>query len=262
MTQHHRAIFISDIHLGTKGCNATSILKFLREHESDILYLVGDIIDGWQLKRKWYWPQEHSDIIQKILRKARKGTKVIFIPGNHDEFARSYVNHSFGGIEILEETIHTMVDGRKMLVLHGDRFDEIIKNYKWLSMLGDVLYNIMLTTHNFNSWIRRITGQNHWSLSHFLKHQVKKTVNYISNYEEALIWECKTRNFDVVLCGHIHYPTIINMNGYIYLNDGDGVESCTAIVEEFDGTIKLLQYYDDVDKILYELKENTIIDHT
>lgn len=257
-TNHYRTIWMSDLHLGTRGCSAVQILKFLKDNESDTLYLVGDIIDGWELYRRWYWPQIHSDIIQKILRKARKGTKIIFIPGNHDEFVRDYTGNTLGGIEIKEETEHVMIDGRRMLILHGDRFDTVIQNYKWLAFIGDYLYGAMLNLHRLNSWIRRKSGKGHWSLSRYIKHQVKKTVNIISNYEEALTRECRERGYDIVLCGHNHHAEIIDMNGLIYMNDGDGVESCTAIVEEFDGTIKLVQYYDSPNTILAELSGKEI----
>jgi UDP-2,3-diacylglucosamine pyrophosphatase LpxH len=239
----YRSIFMSDLHLGTRGCNHENIMNFLRNNSADTWYLVGDIIDGWRLSRRWFWPQEHNDIIQKILRFVRKGAKVIYIPGNHDEFLRDYCGSNFGGIDIVGEAQHTTIDGKRLLIVHGDKWDEITKHHKWLAIAGDCAYNFLLLSNNWVSWVRRKAGYGHWSAAHYAKQQVKKTINnFISNFEEAASHECRHRGFDGVLCGHIHHGTIEQMMGCVYFNTGDGVESCTAVVEDFNGGLELICY--------------------
>jgi UDP-2,3-diacylglucosamine pyrophosphatase LpxH len=255
---HYRTIWLSDLHLGTRGCNADLILDFLRHNESDVLYLVGDIIDCWHLKRRWYWPQTHNDICQKILRKVRKGTRVIFIPGNHDESMKPYCGHMVGGIEIHHEVIHEMQDGRHFLVLHGDRWDEITTNHRWLAVFGDIIYHGMLAVHHWNSWIRRMTGLGHWSLAGYIKHRVKEAVQYISNFEEAAGRECAERGLDGIICGHIHHAEIRSIGSITYFNDGDGVESCTTLVETNDGRMQLLDYHYNPPKLIAEEYQSII----
>ena len=238
----YRTIWISDIHLGTRGCKADFLLDFLKHNESDTLYLVGDIIDIWRMRRSWYWVQPHNDVVQKLLRKARKGTRVVFIPGNHDEIFREYLGNPFGGIEVEEEAIHTLADGRRFLVLHGDKFDTVVRYARWLAVLGDSAYAMSLTMNAWFNAIRRRLGYPYWSLSAYLKHRVKNAVEYIGRFEEAVADEARRRQVDGVVCGHIHKAEIRDMDGITYCNDGDWVESCTALVEHADGRVEILSW--------------------
>jgi UDP-2,3-diacylglucosamine pyrophosphatase LpxH len=235
-----RALFLSDIHLGTRGCQAQELLEFLRRYEADTIYLVGDIVDGWQLKFSWYWPQSHNDVVQKILRKARKGTRVVYIPGNHDEFLRDYYGSHFGGIEVVESAIHVAADGRRYLVIHGDLFDVVIRHARWLALLGNHAYDaaIWLNTH-FNA-LRRSLGLTYWSLSRWVKLKVKNAVNFIGEFERTLACEARRRGADGVICGHIHHATVRTETDMVYVNCGDWVESCTAVVEHFDGRLEII----------------------
>jgi len=237
-----RAIFISDTHLGTPGCQAGALLEFLRITESDYLYLVGDIIDGWQLKRRWYWHQLHNDVVQKVLRKVRKGTQVIYVPGNHDEAARHYVGVDFGGVAIRYEATHVTRSGQRLLVTHGDRFDGVVTCAKWLALLGDQLYTLILKLNQHFNVARARLGLPYWSLSQFLKLKVKNAVSYINAFEEALAREARTRGFDGVVCGHIHHAEIRKIGEVLYCNSGDWVESLTALVEAHDGTLSILRW--------------------
>ena len=241
-----RSIWISDLHLGTTGCQAKRLLEFLKATESETLYLVGDIIDGWQLKRRWYWDQTHNNIVQIVLKKAKKGTNVIFVPGNHDEAARQFIALDFGGIQVRDELIHTTADGKRMLVLHGDRFDGVIACAKWIAHLGDSMYTVILKLNQiFNHWRAR-AGLPYWSLSQYLKLKVKNAVSYITKFEDALADEARQRGLDGVICGHIHKPEIRNIGGILYCNDGDWVESLSALVEETDGELRLITWHDVV----------------
>jgi UDP-2,3-diacylglucosamine pyrophosphatase LpxH len=242
--QHHRAIWLSDIHLGTRGCKAEYLLDFLRSNESDYLYLVGDIIDGWQLKRSWYWDQHHNDVIQKLLRKVRKGTVVVYIPGNHDEFAREYADFVFGGITVRSEATHEMQDGRKLLVLHGDEFDGIIRYARWLAVLGDMAYHLALSLNHWFNRVRRRLGYPYWSLSAYLKHKVKNAAKYIDNFEAVVAREATERGYAGIVCGHIHKAEIKQIDGVLYCNDGDWVESCTALVETLEGRLEIVHWTD------------------
>jgi UDP-2,3-diacylglucosamine pyrophosphatase LpxH len=238
----YRTIWISDIHLGTRGCKADFLLNFLRFTESEHLYLVGDIVDGWRLKRSWYWPQAHNDVVQKLLRKARKGTSVTFIPGNHDEFVRQYLEFNFGEVRISNEIVHETADGRKLLVIHGDQFDTVVVYAKWLAHLGDWAYNFALSLNYWLNWVRRRLGMGYWSLSAYLKHRVKNAVSYIASFENAMAEMARRRGLDGVVCGHIHHAEIRRMGDILYANDGDWVESCTALVEHFDGRLEILHW--------------------
>ena len=237
-----RAMFLSDIHLGTRGCQADKLLDFMRHYDADTIYLVGDIVDGWQLKFGWYWPQAHNDIVQKLLRKARKGARLFYIPGNHDEFLRDYYGTHFGGIEVVENAVHLGADGRRYLVIHGDLFDVVIRHARWLALLGDHAYDfaIWLNTH-FNA-VRRALGLTYWSLSQWAKLKVKNAVSFIGEYERALATEAHRRGVDGVICGHIHHAVISNASGLCYINCGDWVESCTAAVENFDGSFEIVNW--------------------
>ncbi|MEQ1804853.1 MAG: UDP-2,3-diacylglucosamine diphosphatase [Burkholderiaceae bacterium] len=237
-----RSVWISDLHLGTPGCRAADLLDFLRHYDSDYLFLVGDIIDGWQLRRSWFWPQAHNDVIQKLLRKARKGTRVIFIPGNHDQFARRYVEHHFGGIEVAEDWIHTTVDGRRLWITHGDLFDAVIQRAVWLAHVGDSLYEFTLKLNRHFNNLRARMGMPYWSLSKYLKLKVKRAVSYVGDFEGAVAREARRRGVDGVVCGHIHHAEMRTIDGVLYCNDGDWVESLTALVEHRDGHLEIVDW--------------------
>ena len=228
--------------MGTRGCKSAFLLDFLKYTESEYLYLVGDIVDGWRLRRSWYWHQCHNDVIQKVLRKARKGTKVIYVPGNHDEMMRDYVGHYFGGILIADEPMHVTADGKNLLVMHGDVFDGVVRYARWLAILGDKAYDAALALNHWFNRLRLTLGYPYWSLSAYLKLRVKNAVSYISDYETAVAAEAKRRGADGVVCGHIHKAEINTTHGVIYCNDGDWVESCTALVEHADGQLELLHW--------------------
>jgi UDP-2,3-diacylglucosamine pyrophosphatase LpxH len=240
--RHLRSIWISDVHLGTAGARADHLLDFLRHHESDYLYLVGDIVDGWQLKKSWFWKQSHNDVVQKILRKARKGTRVIYVPGNHDEVARQFAGLDFGGIAIRMEAEHWTANGKRLLVIHGDEFDGVIQYAKWLAYLGDSLYTMILQLNRGYNWWRMKLGLPYWSLSQYLKHKVKNAVNFISDFERILAKEARLRGFDGVICGHIHKPEVKQLDGTLYGNCGDWVESLSALVEQADGTLEVVYW--------------------
>ena len=243
----YRSIFISDIHLGTRGCKAEFLLSFLKHTESDKLYLVGDIVDGWRLKKSWFWPQAHNDVVQKVLRKARKGTEVIYVAGNHDEALRDFCGHHFGGVLVTNELVHENADGRRFLVFHGDAFDSVVKHARWLAYLGDHAYRLSMMLNTWLNHARRMLGLPYWSLSAYLKHKVKNAVEYISRFEDAVAQECATRGLDGVICGHIHHAEMRRMHGVLYCNDGDWVESCTALVEHEDGQLEIIRWIDEMD---------------
>lgn len=236
----YRAVFISDLHLGTPGCQAKALLDFMKSHSSDYLYLVGDIVDGWQLRRRWYWPQSHNDVVQKLLRRARKGCHVVYVPGNHDEFAREFIGHQFGGIDVVDDAVHVMADGRRLWVTHGDYFDGVIQCAKWLAYVGDNLYEFTLKLNRYLNHLRAKFGLPYWSLSAYLKHKVKKALNYVTDFEVAVANEARKRGHQGVVCGHIHRAEMRDINGILYCNDGDWVESRTALVEHHDGRLELL----------------------
>lgn len=237
-----RTVWLSDLHLGTPGCQAGPLLDFLRRVECDTLFLVGDIIDGWQLRRSWYWPQSHNDVVQKLLRKARKGTRVIFVPGNHDEFARKYLGHSFGGVEVVDEHIHPLADGRLLWVTHGDYFDGVIQCAKWLAHVGDWAYELTLRINRLFNSMRARLGLRYWSLSKYLKLKVKRAVSYVGDFEAAVAREALARGVHGVVCGHIHHAEMRTIDGVLYCNDGDWVESLTALVEHADGRLEIIDW--------------------
>jgi UDP-2,3-diacylglucosamine pyrophosphatase LpxH len=236
----HRTGWISDVHLGTRGCQAGALLEFLRDHEFETLYLVGDLIDIWSLRRRRYWPQSHSDVIQKILRKARKGTRVVYIPGNHDEFVAEFPG-DFGNIEIMPRAVHLTWDGRKILVMHGHELDTVVQNMGWLAHVGDIGYQLLLQANRPVHWIRHRLGLAPWSLSAYVKSRVKNAVNFISEFEEAVARYAADADAGSVLCGHIHMPAVRKIGEISYYNCGDWVEHCTALVENRDGRIELLR---------------------
>ena len=241
-TTHYRTLFISDIHLGKRGCQADLLVDFLRYHDADTIYLVGDIIDGWALKGGWYWPQSHNDVIQKLLRKVRKGTKMIFVPGNHDEFARDYLGMNFGGVEVVDSAIHEMATGQRFLIIHGDQFDIVVNHAKWLSLLGDWAYELALFSNFWFNKARRALGFPYWSFSAWAKLKVKDAVNFIGSFEKTLVEEARKRDAQGVVCGHIHHAVIRDIDGITYVNTGDFVESCTAVAEHADGRLEVLKW--------------------
>lgn len=240
--RHYRALFLSDVHLGTRGCQADMLLDFLRVYDAETIYLVGDIVDGWRLRRQWYWPQSHNDVIQKLLRKARKGARVIYTPGNHDEFLRDYLGTHFGGVEVVDSIIHEGADGRRYLIIHGDQFDVVVRHAKWLAFLGDWAYTAALGINTWLNIFRRKAGLTYWSLSAWAKLKVKNAVNFIGKFEEALSNEARRRGVDGVVCGHIHHAAMHDRFGIRYINTGDWVESCTAIAETHDGQFELIRW--------------------
>ncbi|MEO1744934.1 MAG: UDP-2,3-diacylglucosamine diphosphatase [Pseudomonadota bacterium] len=241
-TQTYRTLFVSDVHLGTRGCQAEMFLDFLREHEAEKIYLVGDIFDGWRLRKGWYWPQSHNDVVQKLLRKARKGTEIIYIPGNHDEVMRQFFGTHFGGIEVMDRAVHETADGTKLLVIHGDQFDMVVMNAKWLAHVGDWAYTVALGLNYWFNRLRRLWGGQYWSLSKWAKLKVKKAVNFIGDFEKVLANEAAVSKVDGVVCGHIHHATMKTYDGIQYINTGDWVESCTAIAEDKDGKLHLIDW--------------------
>ncbi|RFC65704.1 MULTISPECIES: UDP-2,3-diacylglucosamine diphosphatase [Mesorhizobium] len=238
----YRSLFISDVHLGTKGAQAEALLEFLKMHDADTIYLVGDIIDGWRLRASWYWPQTHNDVVQKLLRKVRKGTRIIYIPGNHDEFLREFCGLQFGGIEINETAIHEAADGKRYLIVHGDLFDLVVRHAKWLALLGDWAYRAAMVLSAYINFVRRKLGFTYWSLSAWAKARVKNAVNFIGQFEDTLAAEAKRHEVDGVICGHIHSAAMRDIGGLDYINTGDWVESCTAVVEHWDGRMEMVNW--------------------
>jgi UDP-2,3-diacylglucosamine pyrophosphatase LpxH len=238
----YRTIFMSDLHLGTRGCQAELMLDFLRHNDADTIFLVGDIIDGWRLRSGWYWPQAHNDIIQKLLRKVRRGARMIFVPGNHDEFARQFLGLTFGGIEIVRNTMHMSADGRRFLVTHGDEFDVVVRHAKWLAFFGDWAYETALFINTHFNRVRRLLGFPYWSFSAWAKLKVKNAVNFIGSFERELAGEARKRGADGVVCGHIHHAAIRDIDGVTYVNTGDFVESCSLVVEHFDGKMEIVYW--------------------
>ncbi|QBZ83632.1 UDP-2,3-diacylglucosamine hydrolase [Hydrogenovibrio crunogenus] len=241
-TSHYRSIFISDVHLGSRGAKADFLSEFLKYNQCEKLYLVGDIIDGWRLKKRIYWPQEHTNVIRRILTKAKRGTEVVFVTGNHDDFLRRYSGVDFGNILLTDEAVHQTVTGDSILVIHGDKYDSVIQTQKWLAVIGDWGYESLVVLNRYFNRIRHKCGLGYWSLSAFIKQKVKSAVSFITAYEEVVVQDCKKRGYKGVICGHIHHPEIRDIEGIEYLNCGDWVESCTAIVETQDGDMKLLQW--------------------
>ena len=240
--RRYRTVFLSDIHLGTRGCQAAILLDFIRGMECETLYLVGDIIDGWKLKSGWYWPQSHNDVVQKVLRMARKGARVIYIPGNHDDRVRDFCGVHFGGVIVARDAIFETAAGKRYLVTHGDEFDGVINHAKWLAFLGDWAYRALLSLNTTWNLVRRRMGFGYWSLSAFVKVKVKNALQFIENFEAAVADEARRRGVDGVICGHIHKAERRMIGGVEYINDGDWVESCTALVEHFDGRLELISW--------------------
>lgn len=240
----YRSIFISDVHLGTRGCSAENLTDFLKHNQCDNLYLIGDIFDGWRLRSKWYWPQSHSDVVRKILTKAKRGTRVIYVTGNHDEFLRNFTSFalSVGNIEVVDEALHTAPNGDTYWIIHGDDYDGITRYHKWVAYLGDIGYNTLILLNRWYNFLRRKLGFGYWSLSRFIKHKVKTAVNFITEFETAIARDTISKGYEGVFCGHIHHPEMRNINGILYCNTGDWVETCSAIVEHWDGTLEIVYW--------------------
>ncbi|WP_375249233.1 UDP-2,3-diacylglucosamine diphosphatase [Sphingomonas sp.] len=244
--RRYRTVWISDVHLGTRGCNADMLIDFLDHVDSQTMYLVGDIIDGWQLKKRFFWPAAHNDVIWRLMKRARRGTRMIYIPGNHDEMFRQFAGLDFGGIQIRRKAIHETADGRRLLVLHGDEFDAITLSHRWLAHVGDAAYNLLMALNRWVSAIRRRFGMPYWSLSKHAKAKVKNAVAFISRFEEIVAEAAGTRGVDGVVCGHIHTAEIRQIAGVDYYNDGDWVEGCTALVEHLDGRMEIIHWADEI----------------
>lgn len=238
----YRTLFLSDLHLGTRGCQADLLVDFLSKYHADTIYLVGDIFDGWKLRRGWHWPQSHNDVVQALLEKASMGTRIIFVPGNHDEVMRNYLGTHFGGIEVVEKAEFEALDGSRYLVTHGDQFDVVVMNAGWLAHLGDRAYEFLIWLNPKINKLRWLWGYRYWSLSKWAKQQVKQAVNYIGHYEEVLADDARRGGYDGVICGHIHHACIRKIGDITYANTGDWVESCTAIVEGPDGKLRLVDW--------------------
>lgn len=241
-TSKFRALFLSDIHLGKRGCQAALLIDFLKYHDAETIYLVGDIVDGWSLKSGWYWPQSHNDVVQKLLRKVRKGSRMIYLPGNHDEFMRDYLGMNFGGVEVMDTAIHETADGKRLLIMHGDQLDVVVKHARWLALLGDWAYEAALYSNYIFNKVRRAMGFPYWSFSAWAKLKVKDAVNFIGSFETTLAEEARRQHASGVVCGHIHHSAIRDIDGITYVNTGDFVESCTAVVEHFDGRLEILHW--------------------
>ncbi len=237
-----RALFLSDVHLGMKPIRSKQLIEFLRAHDAETIYLVGDIVDGWRLGKQWHWPAEYNVLIDLLLTKANAGTRIVYLPGNHDEFLREYLGTYFGEIELIDRTVHTSATGKTYLVIHGDQFDVVVMNMKWLAHVGDWAYNAALRVNIAINWVRRRLGLQYWSLSAWAKQKVKNAVSIIGRFEEALVHEAKESGVDGVICGHIHFADIHDRLGIQYINTGDWVESCTAIVENHDGAFELIKW--------------------
>lgn len=245
--QKVRSIFLSDVHLGTHGCQAERLLDFLREYEADHLFLLGDIIDFWAMSRSIHWTQRQNTVVQKVLRRARRGEQVMLIPGNHDEALREYAGTTFGDIRIACEHVHQTADGRRFLLLHGDEFDQVTRHHRWLAVLGDIGYNLLVRLNSWLSWLRRsLRLAGYWSLAGYAKRKVKRALNFIYDFEDSVIHAVRQRGLDGVICGHIHYASVKNVAGLTYINCGDWVDSCTAVVEHADGRLEIVEWHRQV----------------
>lgn len=244
--RHFRTVWISDIHLGTRGCNAAMLIDFFDHVDCDTMYLVGDIVDGWQLKKRHYWPPEHNDVVWRILKRSKRNTRIVYIPGNHDEMFRPFCGLDFGGVEIASEAIHTTADGRRLLVLHGDEFDSIVLSHRWLAIIGDTAYTWLLRLNTLINRVRSRFGLSYVSLSMIAKHKVKNAVQFIGRFEDVVAHAAHSRGVDGVVCGHIHSAEMRQIADVIYYNDGDWVEGCTALVEHADGRMEILRWADEM----------------
>ncbi|MDP1730121.1 MAG: UDP-2,3-diacylglucosamine diphosphatase [Devosia sp.] len=235
-------MFISDVHLGMRPTRINQLIDFLRRHDADAIYLVGDIVDGWRLAKAWHWPAEYNILGELLIEKALGGTRMVVLPGNHDEFLREYLGTYFGEIEFVDRTVHTTALGKTYLVIHGDQFDVVVEHAKWLAHVGDWAYRLALRINSVLNWVRRRLGLTYWSLSAWAKHKVKNAVSVIGRFEEALSLEARESGVDGVICGHIHYADMHERLGIHYVNTGDWVESCTAVAETDEGLLELITW--------------------
>ena len=239
---HYRTIFLSDIHLGAKGCQADLLTSFLKAHTCDRIYLVGDIVDGWRLKSSFHWPQSHNNVLRRFLTMVKRGSRLTYVTGNHDEFLRRFSPVSLGNIEIVDQAVHETADGKRLLVVHGDQFDVVTRYHRWLAFLGDIGYHLLLGLNRHLNVARRLLGFGYWSLSAWVKNRVKKAVNHVSDFAGAVSFECRRGGFDGVVCGHIHRAEISDVGGIRYMNCGDWMESCTALVEDQAGVFRVIDW--------------------
>jgi UDP-2,3-diacylglucosamine pyrophosphatase LpxH len=240
---HVRTVFLSDIHLGSRACQAERLLDFLRNYPAECIFLIGDIIDFWAMSRGICWTPAQNTVVQKLLRRARHGERIVLVPGNHDEALRDYIGVNFGGIEVVREHVHRTADGRRFLLVHGDEYDQVTRHHRWVAILGDIAYNLLVRSNAWLSWLRRRLGRpGYWSLASYAKRRVKTAVNFIFDFEDSLIHAARERQLDGVICGHIHWATIRAVDGLTYINCGDWVDSCTAIVEHADGRLELVKW--------------------
>ena len=244
-----KTLFISDIHLGSKPAKAEFLIDFLRWHDAETIFLVGDIVDGWRLRRAWHWPQAHNDVVQKLLRKARKGTRVVYVAGNHDEFLRSFQGEHFGGVVVCDRAIHEGADGKRYLVIHGDQFDGIVNNVRWLAYLGDRAYDAAILVNRAVAFFRHRLGMSYWSFSSWAKGRVKHAVNFISAFQDVVAEEARRHEVAGIICGHLHHAAIAEIGGVRYINTGDWVESCTAIAENHDGSFEIITWAKQTERL-------------
>jgi UDP-2,3-diacylglucosamine pyrophosphatase LpxH len=254
-----RSLFLSDIHLGSRACRSEQLLSFLKDYDAQYLFLLGDIIDFWAMSRSLYWPAQHNTVIQKILKKSRHGVKVVLVPGNHDEALREYIGYAFGDIAVARDYVYTALDGKRYALLHGDEYDHVTTYHRWLSVLGDVSYTLLVHMNRALSWARRKMGiSGHWSLADYMKRNVLRAVSFISDFENAVVHDVRERGMDGVICGHIHTPVIKSIDGTTYMNCGDWVDNCTAILETYDGQMMLVQWVDSHPAELSSAEESLI----
>ncbi len=253
-----RSVFVSDVHLGSRGCRADLLLDFLRSIEVETLYLVGDIVDLWAMRRGFYWPQEHNNALRTLLGKAKAGTRLIYIPGNHDEDIREFAGAVFGNLEIHRECVHRTAGGERYLVIHGDEFDAAVKCSRWLSALGSMAYDCTLALNRLFNRVRRLYGFPYWSLAGYLKHRVKNAMHYVAAFERSAALAARRRGLDGVICGHIHRAEIVRIADVTYCNDGDWVESCTALAEDLNGKLSLIQWPDLVSQRVSVLRPKRV----
>ena len=256
---HYRAIWISDVHLGTRDAKAEYLFDFLTNTEAETIYLVGDILDLWKLK-SWYWPEVCNRLVELIQKKARNGTRVIYVPGNHDEKLRDFVGSFIGGVHIQQNAVHETADGRRFLILHGDEFDCVVMHNRWLAHIGDKGYEALLRVNHWYNVVRRRLGFSYWSLSAYIKNRVKEAVNYIGNFEHAVVAEAERHQVDGLICGHIHHASMRRIDGVLYNNCGDWVESCTALVENGDGSLQILNWTEESALLLDERELSPSVD--
>ncbi len=255
-----RSIFLSDIHLGTRACQADRLVDFLRDYTAENVFLVGDIVDFWAMRRSIVWTEAQNTFVQKILRRARRGERVVFIPGNHDEALRDYLGIAFGDIEVAGEYVHQLADGRRFLLLHGDQFDQITRHHRWVAVLGDAMYEFLVRLNVLVSFIRRRFGVTcHWSLAGYAKRRVKKAMQFILDFDDVAVHAARQRGLDGIICGHIHWAMIRDVDGVTYANCGDWVDSCTAIVEHLDGRLELIDWGARLPEVICQREEQQCV---